>query len=135
VGMSQPSLDDGNQRPNVLCNPSSGVGLHASALTGQSMFNSSCFADPGLEQPGNAPRYFSNLRTDGIHNVDMSISKTFDLREDIKLELRGEFFNLFNTPRFSLPDNLFGDSTFGRVSSTAMGSTPRHGQFGVRLEF
>jgi hypothetical protein len=135
VGMSQPSLDDGHQRPNVLCNASSGVGPHASALTGQSMFNSSCFADPGLEQPGNAPRYFSNLRTDGIHNVDMSISKTFDLREDIKLELRGEFFNLFNTPRFGLPDNLYGDSTFGQVSSTATGSTPRHGQLGVRLEF
>jgi hypothetical protein len=135
VGMSQASLDDGNQRPNALCSPSSGVGPHASALTGQSMFNSSCFADPGLEQPGNAPRYFSNLRTDGIHNVDMSISKTFDLREDIKLELRGEFFNLFNTPRFGLPDNLYGDSTFGQVSSTATGSTPRHGQLGVRLEF
>jgi len=135
IGMSQPTLDDGNQRPNVVCNPNSGVGAHHSALTGLSTFNSNCFADPGFEQPGNAPRYFSNLRTDGIHNIDMSLDKEFVPREGVRLEIRAEFFNLFNTPRFALPDTLFGDSTFGQVTSTVSGSTPRHGQLGVRLEF
>jgi hypothetical protein len=135
IGMSQSSLDDGNQRPNVICNPNSGVSAHQSALTGQSIFNSNCFADPGLEQAGNAPRYFSNLRTDGIHNIDLSIEKSFVPREGMRLEIRGEFFNFFNTPRFALPDNLYGDSTFGQISSTAQGNTPRHGQLGVRFEF
>jgi hypothetical protein len=135
IGMSQPTLDDGNQRPNVTCNPSSGVSAHQSALTGQSIFNVNCFAVPGLEQPGDAPRYFSNLRTDGIHNIDLSIEKSFVPREGMRLEIRGEFFNFFNTPRFAMPDNLLEDSTFGQVSSTAMGSTPRHGQVGVRFEF
>ncbi|MGH3055047.1 MAG: TonB-dependent receptor, partial [Gaiellaceae bacterium] len=135
IGMSQPTLDDGNQRPNVSCNPNSGVSAHKSALTGASTFNSNCFADPGYEQPGNAPRYFSNLRTDGIHNIDLAISKAFIPREGMRLELRGEFFNAFNTPRFAPPDTLLGDSTFGQVSSLAMGSTPRHGQLGVRFEF
>jgi hypothetical protein len=135
IGMSEPTLDDGNQRPNVICNPSSGVSAHRSALTGQSTFNTSCFADPGLEQPGNTPRFFSNLRTDGIHNVDLSIEKEFVPREGMKLEVRAEFFNFFNTPRFAVPDNLWGDSTFGQISSTAMGSTPRHAQLGVRFEF
>jgi hypothetical protein len=134
IGMSQPTLDDGNQRPNVICNPSSGVGAHHSALTGLSTF-SNCFADPGYEQPGNAPRYFSNLRTDGIHNIDMALDKEFVPREGMRLEIRAEFFNLFNTPRFALPDTLFGDSTFGQISSTVSGSTPRHGQLGVRFEF
>ncbi|MGH9497696.1 MAG: TonB-dependent receptor domain-containing protein [Terriglobales bacterium] len=135
IGMSQPTLDDGNQRPNVSCNPNSGVSAHKSALTGASTFNSNCFADPGYEQPGNAPRYFSSLRTDGIHNIDLAISKAFIPREGMRLELRGEFFNAFNTPRFAPPDTLLGDSTFGQVSSLAMGSTPRHGQLGVRFEF
>lgn len=135
IGMSEPTLDDGNQRPNVICNPNSGVSAHRSALTGQSTFNTSCFADPGLEQPGNAPRYFSNLRTDGIHNVDLSIEKAFVPREGMRLEVRAEFFNFFNTPRFAAPNNLWGDSTFGQISSTALGSTPRHGQLGVRFEF
>jgi len=135
IGMSEPTLDDGNQRPNVLCNPNSGVSAHQSAVTGTSTFNSNCFADPGYEQPGNAPRYFSNLRADGIHDIDVSLSKTFIPREGITLEVRGEFFNFFNTPRFGVPDTLYGDSTFGQISSLAQGSTPRHGQLGVRLEF
>ena len=66
------------------------------------MFNLSCFADPGDQQPGNAPRYFSNLRTDGIQNIDVAFSKTFLVREGMKLEVRGEFFNAFNTKREGL---------------------------------
>ncbi len=135
IAMSQSFLDDGNQRPNVLCNPASGVGAHHSALTGESMFNAACFDFPGYEQPGNAPRFFSNLRNDGIHNVDFAISKSFVPREGMRLEVRADFFNFLNTPRFALPDNFFGDSTFGQVSSLAQGNTPRHGQFGIRLEF
>jgi hypothetical protein len=134
IGMSAATITDGNQRPNVVCsNPGSGVGPHNSALTGASMFNLSCFADPGDQQPGNAPRYFSNLRTDGIQNIDVAFSKTFVPREGMKLEVRGDFFNAFNTPRFAYPDTLFGDSTFGVVSSTL--GFPRHGQLGVRFEF
>lgn len=133
IGMSQPTLDDGNQRPNVICNPNSGISPHSSALNATSMFDSSCFADPGYEQPGNAPRYFSNLRTDGIHNVDFSFAKSFVPHEGMKLEVRGDFFNFFNTPRFGPPDTLWGDSTFGQVSYTL--GNPRHGQFGLRFEF
>jgi hypothetical protein len=135
IGMSEPTLDDGNQRPNVICNPNSGISAHQSALTAASTFNSNCFADPGYEQPGNAPRYFSNLRTDGIHNIDVALQKIFTIKEGMTLELRGEFFNFFNTPRFAPPDTLYGDSTFGQISSTLPGSTPRHGQLGVRFEF
>lgn len=135
ITMSQPTLDDGNQRPNVICAPGSGISAHNSALTGQSMFNTSCFADPGYETPGNAPRYFPNLRDDGIRNVDFALSKSFVPREGMRLEIRGEFFNFFNTERFAFPDVAYGDSTFGVISSTASGSTPRHGQFGVRFEF
>lgn len=135
IGMSAPTLDDGNQRPNVICNPASGIGAHRSALTGQSTFNSSCFADPGYEQPGNAPRFFSTLRSDGIHNTDLAFSKSFVPREGMRIEVRADFFNFLNTPRFALPDNLWGDSTFGQVSSTLSNSTPRHGQFGIRFEF
>ena len=133
IGMSAPTLDDGTQRPNVICNPASGVSPHQSAISGQSIFNSNCFADPGYEQAGNAPRYFSNLRTDGIHNVDFSFSKSFIPREGMKIEVRGDFFNFLNTPRFALPDTLWGDSTFGQISSTL--GNPRHGQFGLRFEF
>jgi len=96
-----------------------------------------CFADPGDQVAGNAPRYFSSLRSDGIHNVDLSLSKEFSIRENMKLQIRGEFFNFTNTPRFGLPGTAYSpnpaDSQFGFVTNTL--NKPRHTQFGVRFEF
>ena len=134
LALADARLADGSQRPDVICSQlSTGISYHKAAATGQPILNASCFADPGDQVPGNAPRYFSNLRSNGIHNADLSFSKEFAIREGMKLQLRGEFFNFTNTPRFAAPDTLFGDSTFGMVTST-LGS-PRHTQIGVRFEF
>ena len=134
LALADARLADGSQRPDVICSQlSTGISYHQAAATGQPILNASCFADPGDQVPGNAPRYFSNLRSNGIHNADLSFSKEFAIREGMKLQLRGEFFNFTNTPRFAAPDTLFGDSTFGMVTST-LGS-PRHTQIGVRFEF
>jgi len=137
IAMAVPRLADGNQRPDVVCGGglSTGISYHHAAATGESLFNANCFADPGDQMPGNAPRYFSSLRGDGIHNVDVSFSKEFSIRENMKLQLRGEFFNFTNTPRFSFPDLGYGSATFGEVTSTAPGSTPRYTQFGLRFQF
>jgi hypothetical protein len=147
IVMASPRLADGNQRPNVICPVvSSGFSYHQAAANGQdlaaganidpnsaSVFNANCFADPGDQIAGNAPRYFSQLRGDGIHNADLSISKEFAIRESMKLQIRGEFFNFTNTPRFNFPNTSFGDSSFGQVTSTL--NSPRHTQFGIRFEF
>jgi hypothetical protein len=134
LALADARLADGSQRPDVICSQlSTGISYHQAAATGQPILNASCFADPGDQIPGNAPRYFSNLRSNGIHNADLSFSKEFAIREGMRLQLRGEFFNFTNTPRFAPPDTLFGDSTFGMVTST-LGS-PRHTQIGVRFEF
>jgi Carboxypeptidase regulatory-like domain len=136
IGMAVPRLADGNQRPDVVCGQvSSGISYHQAASTGGSIINAQCFADPGDQNPGNAPRYFSNLRSDGIHNADLSFSKDFVFREGMSLQLRAEFFNFTNTPRFAIPDFGYGSSTFGEVTSTAPGSIPRHSQFGLRFQF
>jgi len=135
IGLSQGYLADGNQRPNVTCNPSSGVSFHQAAATGASLFNLACFAFPGYNQPGDAPRYFSTLRSNGIHSMDVAFYKTVNLRESMRIEVRADFFNFTNTPRFAIPDTLYGDSTFGQVSSTQPYSIPRHGQFGLRFQF
>ncbi|HYK39069.1 MAG TPA: hypothetical protein VEU98_03530, partial [Candidatus Eremiobacteraceae bacterium] len=134
IGLADPRLADGLQRPDVTCPQiSTGVSYHRSAATGASIINVNCFGDPGDQVAGNAPRYFSNLRSDGIHNTDLSFSKEFVIREGMKLQIRGEFFNFTNTPRFAPPDTFFGDAQFGQVTST-LGS-PRHTQIGVRFEF
>ena len=91
-------LADGNPRPNVVCSQlTTGLSYREAARTGGTVLNENCFADPGYEQPGNAPRFFPNLRTDGIHNVDFAISKSFVPHEGMRLELRADFFNFLNT--------------------------------------
>jgi hypothetical protein len=128
------NLEGGTQRPNVICpQVSSGISYHAAAATGASLFNASCLQSPGDQVAGNAPRYFSNLRSDGIHNTDLSLSKEFVIREGMKLQIRGEFFNFTNTPRFAIPVTTLSDAQFGQVTKT-LGS-PRQVQFGIRFEF
>jgi hypothetical protein len=137
IYMANNRLQDGNQRPNVLCGGSTGVGSNRAAVTQVPVLNVNCFADPGDQVPGDAPRYFSGLRADGIHNFDGNLYKEFTPREGMTLQLRAEVFNTFNTPRFAIPNTLFapGDSTFGIINSTAAGYTPRRIQFGLRFEF
>jgi hypothetical protein len=47
------------------------------------------------------------------------------------MQLRGEFLNAFNTPRFSGPDTSVNSGTFGRISSQA--NSPRQIQFGLKF--
>jgi len=150
IGMSTARLASGNQRPDVVCSQlKSGVSMHAVALAWQnvgnvatplSYFNAGCFADPGDENPGNAPRYFSGLRVDGIHNLDLNLYKSFVPKEGMRIELRAETFNLANHPRFGQPDSAVGDPLFGTITTdTSVGGNvlqmPRTFQFGLRFEF
>jgi hypothetical protein len=136
VTMGSPRLADGNQRPDVVCaQEKTGISIHNAAFTQQPYLNANCFADPGDQQAGNAPRYFSNIRGDGIRDFDVSFSKTEPLPRETHLEFHVDLFNFTNTPRFAFPDFGFEDSTFGIVSSTAGGYTPRHLQFGARYQF
>ncbi|HZR67148.1 MAG TPA: carboxypeptidase-like regulatory domain-containing protein [Terriglobales bacterium] len=139
IYMSNNRLQDGNQRPNVLCGGSTGIGSNRGAVTQLPVLNLACFADPGDQVPGDGPRYFSGLRTDGIHNFDANLYKEFTPREGMTLQLRAEVFNTFNTPRFAPPDTSADpgnpQSQFGLIESTASGYSPRSIQFGVRFEF
>jgi hypothetical protein len=97
--------------------------------------NSNCFGDPGDQNPGNAPRYFSGLRVDGIHNVDLSLYKSFVPKEGARIEVRADMFNFANHPRFGQPNSGVGDPLFGTITSDASGELPRYFQFGLRFEF
>ncbi len=136
IAMSNPRLADGNQRPDVVCRAvKTGMSMHHAGFTQQPYLNANCFADPGDQMPGDAPRYFSQARGDGIRNYDVSFMKSIDMPRDSHVEFHVDFFNFTNTPRFAFPDYFYGDSTFGMISSTAAGYTPRHVQFGARYQF
>ncbi|HEY6349247.1 MAG TPA: TonB-dependent receptor [Candidatus Angelobacter sp.] len=72
------------------------------------------------------------LRGPGAVNTDMAIAKRTAITEHTSLELRADFFNLFNHPEFGNPDTNIGSLTFGQVVSTA---DPRIIQFAARFTF
>ena len=143
IRMSRNRLADGRQRPDLTCNnPGTGVSYHAAAAAllngdsgGFSVFNTQCFADPGQEQLGNAPRYFDNLFSQGIENVDLAIRKQFAVRENMRLQVRAEAFNAFNFTRFDRANYRFGSGSFGQVTSLANGFHARQMQIVARFEF
>jgi hypothetical protein len=136
VTLVNPRIADGSQRPDITCpHPGTGISYHHAAATGESIFNLACFADPGDQQPGNAPRYLSYLRLDGIHNIDLSLRKSFVPREGTRLEVRVESFNATNTTRFGNPDTAYGSPTFGQVFNLGPGFAPKRTQIVARFEF
>ena len=127
-------LADGNPRPNVICSQlTTGLSYREAARTGGAVLNQDCFGNPGDNIPGNAPRHFSNLRGDGIRNLDASLSKEFTIREGKTLQVRAEMFNAFNHQRFAFPDMGSGDDALGTVTSTT--NNFRRMQFGARFQF
>jgi len=65
----------------------------------------------------------------------MSLSKEFNVRENAKVQVRAEVFNVANRQRFAFPDTASGDGSFGGVFSTASSGGIRKMQFGARLQF
>ncbi len=135
--MAESRFTDGLQRPNITCdNPLSGMSLHDIAFSDDpsaSYYNSDCFEDPGDEVAGNAPRFSSNARGEGIKNLDFGIFKDFPINERAKFQFRAEFFNFTNSVRFATPFSARGDDNFGRVTTQA--NSPRRAQIAVRFEF
>ncbi|HEV3036741.1 MAG TPA: carboxypeptidase regulatory-like domain-containing protein [Candidatus Angelobacter sp.] len=72
------------------------------------------------------------LRGPGRVNLDMAFTKTTKITEHTAIELRAEFFNIFNHAEFSNPDTNLANLTFGQITSTA---DPRIIQFGTRFTF
>ena len=127
-------LVDGNSRPDVVCSQlRTGLSFRQAASSNLPYLNQDCFADPGDNITGNAPRHFSNLRGDGIRNLDLSLSKEFKISESKLLQVRAETFNAFNHQRFAFPDVGSGDGVFGTVTSTT--GNFRRMQFGARFQF
>ena len=149
LSMANARLANGTQRPQVICSQlKTGTSVHTAALDWENVgvsanpatfLNANCFADPGDQIPGNAPRDSPGLRTDGIHNLDMNIYKSFVPKEGMRIEVRAEMFNFANHPRFGPPNTAVGDPFFGTITTDQVNGSvlenPRSFQFGLRFEF
>jgi len=62
----------------------------------------------------------------------MALAKDVSFGGAKSLELRIEFFNIFNHAQFGEPDGLINSGSFGAVSSA---NDPRIGQVAAKLHF
>jgi hypothetical protein len=87
-----------NQRPNVVpgVNP---ILPNWTPSTGY--LNPLAFVQPAYGTFGDLGR--DSIFGPGLANVDFSITKNTRLTERLNLQLRAEFFNIFNHPNFALP--------------------------------
>ena len=158
-----------NDRWNILCNPNNlkwsqslpipflgpSDPVCQSVATTQALqdalnFAGGCFAQNGTIIYPNAALTFGNMgrnifRGPGFVNWDASVTKIWRFNEKIKLQFRGEVFNLLNHPNFA-PSAVGGDLTSPNSLGLA-GTTPdvqaanpvvgsggsRHIQLGLKL--
>lgn len=77
---------------------------------------------------------YMHLRYGANGRLDASMFKTFPIHEHLTFEIRGEFFNLANTPNFGPPSTAVSSSAFGAVNLT-QANDPRIGQLTARINF
>jgi hypothetical protein len=120
--------------------------------------NPAAFSTPAAGATGNFPR--NGLRSPySVDQTDLALRRCFNLTERLKLNVRAEYFNVFNHPMFGAPgfnepQTYVGRSGFGQISAAsttnlalggggisggqsaqyALGG-PRSAQFTVKLQF
>lgn len=116
-----------NPRNTSLVNSTQG----GTRLRSHYYFNPNSFAPEARGVLGNAGRNY--FHGPGINNWDLAVAKDTHITEAARIEMRIEFFNLFNHTQFDAPGtDVHSPSSFGIVSGAA---APRIIQLGVKILF
>ncbi len=135
----------GGDRPNFIGPQSEYGGVPAQATrtpcTGSGIcvpwLNKSVFGAPATGTFGNVGK--DAFRGPSHWNMDMALIKNFypmKSHENIAMQLRGEFFNIFNHPQFADPTATFSSGNFGQIRGTVGGASDyRIIQLALKLSF
>lgn len=126
---NSPALISGN-RPTQLCDPNVG-----GAQTQQQWFNTDCFARNPLSTATNIPNVVgsagrSTVIGPGTKRVDFTLAKNIRFSEHLRLQLRGEVFNIFNWTNFRALSVNVTAANFGQVTTVR---DPRTMQFAAKF--
>jgi hypothetical protein len=91
------------------------------------------FTQPPAGTLGNLGR--NSVRGSGFTNYDLSLFRSFVVHEQTKLEIRGEAYNIGNTPHFANPIANVNSANFGQSISTLPYAAERRLQVAVRILF
>lgn len=120
------------QRPNLL-SPMAVQSNWRDNVRANNYFDPGIFESPGAGGVGTSPR---NLCCGpGFNGFDLSVHKYLNFTERYRLQLRGDFYNLFNRASFANPELRNGRGAFGRIGSVLVGSNGRLAQISLRFEF
>jgi hypothetical protein len=107
------------------------VSRKINGITGNFWFNPDNLSSNVTSGYGSLGR--NAFRGPGRTNVDLALDKEIPLmRDGVKLHLRFDAFNLFNTIQWKDPDNNISSPTFGQITDTY---DPRILQLALRLAF
>ena len=118
------------QRPNAT-----GISPETSGSTTDRIngwLNPAAFSQAPQFTFGNITR-FLNVRGPALFNWDVSVFKTFAIRERIKAQFRAEALNATNTAYFGNPNTTLTNNQFGVITTQI--NNPRLVQLGVRVTF
>ena len=118
-----------SQRPNLVGDPYAG----AQSTTGL-WVNPAAFSIPAPYTFGNLGR--NTLIGPGIFEMDFGGYKNFTITERIRMQFRGEIFNITNHVNFGNPTTDLTSASFGKISSlSSTAGAPLEAQLGLKLMF
>jgi hypothetical protein len=121
------ALGENPVRANVTGKQVFGPGTRNAAT----WFNPAAFAAPPAYTFGNVGR--NSVVGPGMETIDVSVVRSFALRETLRLETRGEFFNALNHTNLGTPNRFVNTAGFGSITEV---TTPgREIQISARLSF
>ena len=151
-GPSFSGLEGNNNNGDSWFRPNYNGGqiLSAAARSGHfdpnvdSMLNAAPFSINPQWTFGNGQQIYSNARRFPYLDEDISLSKTTNIAEGVKVEIRADFLNIFNRTVIGLGsggdlygstlfNNVVGSTAFGQVKSQS--NVPREIQFGLKISF
>ncbi len=116
-------------RANLIGNPNLPTDRPRSQLITK-YFDPAAFAVPATGSLGDSVRNF--MIGPGFKNADLSLFRTFKVRERALMQFRAEAFNVFNNVNLNNPTSNISSVTVGQITTSA---PPRIMQFGLRLTF
>ena len=118
----------GTDRPNMVGDPE----LAESERTLQRWFNTAAFQAQPQFTAGDTP--LNVMHGPSQRRLDMSLFKDFRMRDNWRMQVRAEVYNVTNTASFANPNSTFGSPAFGTISSTG-NAIPRQMLFAAKLLF
>ena len=116
----------GTQRPNLVGDPE----LPAGERSTSRWFNTSAFVAAPPFALGTSSR--NPVRGPGYRNLDLAVIRRVALPAGTALEIRGEVFNVTNTPPLGAPNTTVGAAAFGTITTAG---DPRVVQVALKVLF